>query len=185
MNFLRFSEKGAYDPVTHVYSPRDVADIIEAARIRGIRIIPEFDMPGHWKIHSKFHVPSYLLTKLVSLTNQTSYLQDQEKLCASVMLLNCIQMFECRSHQVLGAWAAWPASQLRRHPWQPDRRIRSDGPDQVYSLNQFHSVGFFQSRNSVNKVCVIFLMWPWKNLPWVPIIPDASIRRCLGPLKGA
>ena len=47
MNFLYFSEKGAYDPVTHVYSPRDVADIIEAARIRGIRIIPEFDMPGH------------------------------------------------------------------------------------------------------------------------------------------
>ena len=47
MNFLHFSEKGAYDPVTHVYSPRDVAYIIEAARIRGIRIIPEFDMPGH------------------------------------------------------------------------------------------------------------------------------------------
>ena len=86
MNFLHFSEKGAYDPVTHVYSPRDVADIIEAARIRGIRIIPEFDMPGHWKIHSKFHVPCYLLTKRVSLTDQTFYLQDQEKLRISYVI---------------------------------------------------------------------------------------------------
>ncbi len=41
-----FSKKGSYDPVTHVYRKKDVLEIVEAARIRGIRVIPEFDTPG-------------------------------------------------------------------------------------------------------------------------------------------
>ena len=44
--FPQLHEKGAFDPKSHVYNPDDVQDIIRYARMRGIRIMPEFDTPG-------------------------------------------------------------------------------------------------------------------------------------------
>ncbi|KAK3096726.1 hypothetical protein FSP39_002689 [Pinctada imbricata] len=44
--FPQMSQMGAYDQL-HLYSPNDVKEIIDYARDRGIRVIPEFDTPGH------------------------------------------------------------------------------------------------------------------------------------------
>lgn len=43
--YPQLSDAGAYD-ASHIYSQEDLADLIEFARQRGIRVFVEFDTPG-------------------------------------------------------------------------------------------------------------------------------------------
>ncbi|VEN54407.1 unnamed protein product [Callosobruchus maculatus] len=80
--FPKLSEKGAYSQ-NHIYSVSDVQYIIDYARDRGIRVIPEFDTPGHtrsWGLaYPELLTQCYTGTKKNGLlgpidpTNQSSY----------------------------------------------------------------------------------------------------------------
>ena len=58
---------GAYSP-DQVYQPEDIQELVRYAKIRGVKIVPEFDAPAHvgsgWEWGEKFG-----LGKLVSIPN--------------------------------------------------------------------------------------------------------------------
>ncbi|CAH8853291.1 unnamed protein product, partial [Trichobilharzia szidati] len=59
--YPELSDKGAYHPQKCTYDEEEVSDLLEYARLRGVRIIPEFDTPAHMLSWGKAY--PHILTK--------------------------------------------------------------------------------------------------------------------------
>ncbi|PSN43909.1 Chitooligosaccharidolytic beta-N-acetylglucosaminidase [Blattella germanica] len=44
--FPKLTQYGAYKP-QQIYTPEDIQSVVEFARVRGVRVVPEFDAPAH------------------------------------------------------------------------------------------------------------------------------------------
>ena len=81
------AEYGAYSP-EKTYSGSDVRELVEYARVRGVKVLPEFDAPAHvgngWQFAEKNH-PEW--GKLAVCVNQEEW-QDYcvEPPCGQVLL---------------------------------------------------------------------------------------------------
>ena len=82
------AEYGAYSP-EKTYSGSDVRELVEYARVRGVKVLPEFDAPAHvgngWQFAEKNH-PEW--GKLAVCVNQEEW-QDYcvEPPCGQVLVL--------------------------------------------------------------------------------------------------
>ncbi|CAH8854508.1 unnamed protein product [Trichobilharzia szidati] len=70
--YPELSDKGAYHPQMCTYDEIEVTDLLEYARLRGVRIIPEFDTPAHTLSWGKAYPD--LLTKCYQDSNPTGQL---------------------------------------------------------------------------------------------------------------
>ncbi|CAG2166455.1 unnamed protein product, partial [Oppiella nova] len=80
--YPELTKKGAYSP-KHVYTQNDVNDVIEYSRMRGIRVIPEIDSPGH--THAMARAFPELLTPCYG-KKDVPYTPDYPRFSASELL---------------------------------------------------------------------------------------------------
>lgn len=64
--------QGSYNAKTHIYTHEDIVEIVNEARLRGIRVIPEFDSPGTGSMPRPYTVGQYLCFRSQRDRNKSS-----------------------------------------------------------------------------------------------------------------
>ncbi|XP_064487770.1 beta-hexosaminidase subunit alpha-like isoform X2 [Ornithodoros turicata] len=148
------SNKGAFHRRSHVYLPADIVSIVSFSQQRGIRVIPEFDTPGHTTSWGKGYPQ---LLRSCSSPEQSGSIDPTRETTYGLLavLLTEVGSLFPDSYLHLGG------RNFNATCWNSDASVskflnRSGMKDAVFALKDFHFKRLFQISQAIKKIPILW-----------------------------
>lgn len=174
VTYPELSRKGAYVPQTHVYRPQDVQSILEYARVRGIRVLPEFDTPGHTRSWGK--AMPMLLTDCYSKNGQP----NGQKGPIDPLRNETYQFLNAFFHEIADRfpdkYVHLGGDEVDTACWASNPRIQAFMSEKSVSVSHIESYYIEQLVNIVKRLGRSYIVWQEVFDTGVHIAPDTVVH---------